>query len=199
MRCWEFEAEQPSSIEVRPVSHSLSSKVTGREGQHGHSHTKPKNKRTSWLRAWAFPAASFAAVGGQRLPKEGNRRRVLCTQDLILEMRESIPQARLVITPVPGCWLGWASGQLAPDSSCARPPHKTSGCYALHPSPTCPACQLGQASPLVLTSGHPHFMTWQNGNSNSKNLVGQLQGAMWQAHLGVPAMGLGRWGPKSSI
>lgn len=130
--------------------------------------------------------------GGQKLPKEGSRRRVLCTQDLILERRDSVPQARLVITLVPGCWLGWASGQPAPDSGCAPPPHRMPGCYALPPSSTCPACQLGQASPLSLTRGHPHFMPWQNGNSSTKNLVGQLQGATWQDHLGVPAVGLGR-------
>lgn len=34
-----------------------------------------------------------------------------------------------------------------------------SGCCALTPPPTRPVYHLGQASPLPLTSGHPHFMT----------------------------------------
>lgn len=151
--------------------------------------TVTPSPETSWLRACAVPAASFAALGGEKLPKEGSWKRVLCVQGLTLEIRERVPQARLVSTQVPGCWLGWASGQLAPDPSSAPPSHKMSGFCALTPPPTCPVCQLGQAAPLSLTTGHAHFMTWQNENSSTKNPAGQQQGAVWQDHPGALEMG----------
>ncbi|XP_039714803.1 translation initiation factor IF-2-like [Pteropus medius] len=56
-----------------------STRVTGREGQDGHNHTKSRKKRISWLRAWAITAASSAGGGDRKL--DWGSRRVLKAGD----------------------------------------------------------------------------------------------------------------------